>query len=621
MNRLASRLSAIGRAPARAWRSASLRRKLPLLIVLLLTSILTLSLAVTYRVLTREAEATAVERLEHALAEVRASAEAALAARTERVTAVATDVAVRRALLSDVARFDPSEHAAAVAALAGLRDAGRTVELWRADGRRVLSLGSPSTPATAPRFHDSDDVVHGTLFEEEQRARAWTVTPVSDGGRRIGYVASQLQVGGPEEAARTISGLTGEAVLIHVRNADGSVWMRHPGTVVDPPQPRSIGGRAAWAWPDIGDALAVEAAIGGTPWLLTLATPLEYVHAQPHATIVRLAAASALLMALGALLAWLLSRHITRPLAAVTTAATAISRGDYTARIAHSGADEVGRLAEAFNRMVRELETSHTELLGRVRDAQLAREEAEQANRAKSDFLAVMSHELRTPLNAIGGYTQLLEMGIHGELNARQLDALRRVEANQAHLLALVDDVLSYARLKAGKVEFAVDDVALEPLLGELAPYVEPQLAGAGIAFHEELVNPALTVRADAHKLQQILLNLITNAGKYTPRGGSVCVACDVGDGVVRISVRDTGIGIAPDRLEAIFDPFYQTGRTLNRPLDGVGLGLAISRDLARGMGGDIAVSSEPGAGSTFTILLPRGADRVPEPAAQTVRV
>ena len=236
-----------------------------------------------------------------------------------------------------------------------------------------------------------------------------------------------------------------------------------------------------------------------------------------------------------------------------------------------------------------------------------AREEADHANRAKADFLATMSHELRTPLNAIGGYTQLLEMGVHGPVTEGQLDALRRVQRSQQHLLGLINDVLNFAKLEAGHVTYDIDPVAVRHVLSALEPLVAPQLAARSHRYACQPCEPALVAMADAEKLQQILLNLLSNAIKFTPEGGTIAVEALADGDWVRITVRDTGVGIPADRLETIFEPFVQLASRRAAAQEGTGLGLAISRDLARGMAGDLVAASEPGAGSTFELRLPRG--------------
>jgi PAS domain S-box-containing protein len=253
------------------------------------------------------------------------------------------------------------------------------------------------------------------------------------------------------------------------------------------------------------------------------------------------------------------------------------------------------------------LQAVNEELQLRTEEMERQRAAADEANHAKSSFLAVMSHELRTPLNAIGGYVQLLEMGIHGPVTEPQLVALERIERSQQHLLRLVNDVLNLARIESGRVDYLLEDLSVRELLAEVIPMVEPQLAEKKLAFDVDAGEP-LRVRADREKVQQILINLLSNAIKFTPPGGRVSMSPSTRaeePGFVFLRVTDTGIGIPADKQASVFEPFVQVDMSPTRPTEGTGLGLAISRDLARGMGGDLRVRSEPGRGSTFTLALP----------------
>ena len=237
-----------------------------------------------------------------------------------------------------------------------------------------------------------------------------------------------------------------------------------------------------------------------------------------------------------------------------------------------------------------------------------ARREAEAANQAKSQFLTTMSHELRTPLNAIAGYVDLLRLGVRGPLTDAQAADLARVQQAQRKLLALINDVLNFARLEAGHLRLELAPVPVDALLDTVVPLVLPQLEAHGLRLEREGGGdgaPALVVRADAEKAVQVLLNVLANAVKFTPAGGCVTVGATAADGWVRLHVRDTGVGIPADRLEAIFEPFVQVDSSLTRTAEGTGLGLAISRDLARAMGGELTARSVVGEGSEFVLALP----------------
>ena len=275
-------------------------------------------------------------------------------------------------------------------------------------------------------------------------------------------------------------------------------------------------------------------------------------------------------------------------------------------------AEELELQAEELRQAQEEMEVSneelrHTadELLDRSRQLELARKAAEDANRAKSEFLAMMSHELRTPLNAIGGYAQLLEMGIRGPVTPDQREDLARIRRSQEHLLGLINDILNYAKLEAGRVSFDVERVPVKEAFDEVHEVIAPLALERALRL-EIAACEDFAAMADRDKLQQILINLLSNAVKFTPRDGAITLACDADDERVYLHVRDTGVGIPSDKLEAVFEPFVQVGKTQGMAKGGTGLGLAISRDLARLMQGDLVVRSRVGEGSEFTVSLPR---------------
>jgi PAS domain S-box-containing protein len=241
-----------------------------------------------------------------------------------------------------------------------------------------------------------------------------------------------------------------------------------------------------------------------------------------------------------------------------------------------------------------------------IEERRKAEQEAWAASQAKSEFLASMSHELRTPLNAIGGYAELLAMGVRGPLNAEQAQDIARIRRSQQHLLTLINDVLNFAKVDAGQTEYRLTAVPVDEALRDTESMIAPQVLAKGLHYSYKGAGKSASVLADPEKLQQIVLNLLGNAVKFTDSGGSITLSSEFAGLCIEIKVADTGPGIPAEKLERIFDPFVQAERRLNQPVQGVGLGLAISQDLAQAMGGKITVESEVGEGSTFTLSLPR---------------
>jgi signal transduction histidine kinase len=600
-------------------RSLSLERKLPLLMTAVLLGVLAASLVLTYRTLSRSTEDAARHRLTEAVKQIAAGAEASIRRRARVLIDAARDPLIRGALDARDTSMHPSVRQALLR-LTSPADSGVPVELWNAQGESVVSTttGTGSPGAKVPESVRAevlrapaqsvlaDSARFSSLYPAGDWIGFWIVAPVSRAQTVHGYVAQLLRVGGPRDATRTLRELTGEQVTLFVRNQRGDVWALAPGTLAAAPTERDSTAGALTHMRGRDRMMATEAAVGAAPWVFVLEAPMASVQAGPRETATTLALLSIALVALGAALSRFISRSITRPLRSLTIAAEAIAKGEYTRRVEVTGRDEIGRLAESFNQMAGQIDASRRELEERVQDARRAREEAEAANRAKSDFLAVMSHELRTPLNAISGYAQLLEMGIHGPVTEAQRDALLRINRSQAHLLSLINDVLNFAKIDAGQVEFDLTDVSVEEVMSELEAIIAPQVQAKGQRLEMRECDAGLRVRADPDKLRQILLNLVSNAVKFTPARGLIVMECARAGDAVELRVRDTGIGISEERFRSIFEPFVQAGRALNRTHEGVGLGLAISRDLARAMGGDVTVESEAGHGSVFTVTLPR---------------
>jgi PAS domain S-box-containing protein len=266
--------------------------------------------------------------------------------------------------------------------------------------------------------------------------------------------------------------------------------------------------------------------------------------------------------------------------------------------------DEEGTLI-GFAKVTRDLTERRASEERAIADARRIAQ-VETANATKSEFLAAMSHELRTPLNAIGGYAELLSLGLGGPVTAEQLEYLERIRKSQQHLLGIISDLLNFSRIEAGHLIYQVGPVPLDKAIEAVIPMLETAAAAKAITLTADAPPADCVALGDQARVNQILTNLLSNAIKYTDSGGSIWIKCAISNERASIAVRDTGRGVPPEKLESIFEPFVQLGRSLTSAHEGMGLGLSISRDLARAMGGDLTVSSTVGQGSTFTLSLRR---------------
>jgi signal transduction histidine kinase len=643
------------------WSNWSLTHKLPFLTAAVVVIVIATSLALTYDALKRGRIEATHDRLRRVARQISLSSDQTIKARIALLRQMAGDSAIRAALRraerGTLPREGDATWRAASDVLLRLRiapDSSLPIELWTTDGRRVVRVGQdvrgdslltvrpelralngrPVTEIPTGRG-GSDSVQYGAFYRSSGRTLFWTVVPIVEHGQRLGYLAQQRAFRTTTQAQVAMKEIIGSDAALNLHNTTDRFWASYSGDPImplagtDTSRKDFIGER-----PDVGAVIASEAPVPGTPWIFSLEAPMSAVLAEPLATLRRLAMINLIIAIAGVTAAWLVSRRLTQPLLTLTSVSDAIARGDYDTRMPFRSGEwtknEVARLSATFNRMAEEIERSHGELEQQVEealavsqqleltneellrtsaDAREARDAAQQANRAKGDFLAVMSHELRTPLNAIGGYADILQLGIYGEVNERQKDALQRIARSQQMLLSLINDVLNFAKLDAGQVQYSVSDVPLVEVLQGTEPLVAPQLEAKQMRYTLERCDPSVLVRADRDKLMQIVLNLLSNAIKFTAPEGSITLSCDADARSVHIHVRDTGFGIPEDRIDSIFDPFVQVDRALNRPHEGVGLGLSISRDLAHGMGGMLTVKSEVGVGSTFTLTLRRAGD------------
>ncbi|MCX7792274.1 MAG: ATP-binding protein [Chloroflexaceae bacterium] len=346
-------------------------------------------------------------------------------------------------------------------------------------------------------------------------------------------------------------------------------------------------------------------------WRLVVAAPVVEVSAQSSTVIgaieegttatlqsTFLAMAGFFVLALGGVT--LFSVRFTRPIAALVQGTQTVANGDLSATLPVTSNDELGRLAESFNRMTEQLRLQRE-------SSERARNIAEQANRAKSEFLANMSHELRTPLTAIIGYSDLLQFQLqqNNQINTSDIDNVRQAAR---HLLSLINDILDLSKIEAGKMDLDQGTFNVQSLVDEVTVTIQPLVEQNGNTLTVRCDEGIGAMYADITKVRQVLLNLLSNACKFT-KNGTITLKVhreQIDDEEwVTFKVADTGIGMTKEQVDNLFQKFVQADASTTRKYGGTGLGLALSRRLCMLMGGDISVTSEPGIGSTFTVQLP----------------
>ncbi|HEV3118833.1 MAG TPA: HAMP domain-containing sensor histidine kinase, partial [Gemmataceae bacterium] len=308
---------------------------------------------------------------------------------------------------------------------------------------------------------------------------------------------------------------------------------------------------------------------------------------------------------------YLIVRYIiVKPVKHLKEVSDAISAGELNVRSEIQTGDEFEDLSHAFNRMLRNLVSMQDRLRKVNADLDLKVDELAQANmalyesnRLKSDFLATMSHELRTPLNSILGFSEVLRSA--NSLDDKQLRWVGNIQSSGEQLLNLINDILDLAKIEAGKMQVRVEEFSVRDVCEGLLTMFRPFAEKKNIDLKEQLAGNIPLLRQDPGKLQQILSNLLSNAIKFTPEGGRVLLKAEAAAPHVVLTVTDTGVGIAPEDQELVFEKFRQAGNPLTREHAGTGLGLSIVRELAKLLGGEVTLQSELGRGSTFTVRLP----------------
>jgi signal transduction histidine kinase len=349
-------------------------------------------------------------------------------------------------------------------------------------------------------------------------------------------------------------------------------------------------------------------------WWVFVEEPLSEAFAPIQAAIWRTAGLLVVFLLVAIATSVLLARNLARPIEAIQVAAAKIGSGSLDQRIEISSSDELGALAEEFNRMAARLQAYYIDLEREVqeRTSELATamtklgeksQELEAASHHKSEFLANMSHELRTPLNAITGFSQVLRKQLFGEINAKQAEYLEDILASSRHLLSLIDDVLDLSKVEAGQIELKLSPFSLLEALERGVVMVRERATTKRVRIGLSMSDVDV-ITADERRVTQVVFNLLSNAVKFTPPGGTIDVDAAQVDGEIRISVTDTGPGIPSEDQGRIFEEFQQAAAGKEQR-EGTGLGLALSKRLVELHGGRIWVDSEPGRGSTFAFALP----------------
>lgn len=622
--------------------SGSLERRLPLMISGLLAVTIAAFGIIAFSEVRQTSIAAATGQLRTVIAQAAENSTRGVVTRLEVLNRLAADRTIAKALsesdsesADSVARallrsrIIPTDTLTLVAQLLVDNSSNRRV-LYGDEPSPTEAAALDSTMANA-RLRDSTAI--SPFFESRAGIHYWIAAPVRQGASTIGYFAEHRRVRANGSVEKQLKALTGQDFSVYFTSGTGELWTTASGVPMKPRFDVRAQTDSFRVQSTDGEWLmGVKTTIRSTPWIIIFTTTQSAVNQRSVMFLRFMLLIAAVLLAIGVVGARWVSRKVTRPLLSLTLAAKDIAQGDYGRRQRVRSNDEIGQLSRAFNRMAERIGRSHEQLQSRIlesealtrevqqRNSELqvaqhlatearlvsdrARADAQRANAAKSEFLAMMSHELRTPLSAIAGYAEILQLGIRGELNAAQRADIARIQSNQVHLLRIINDILDLTQVESGQMAIAMRPVAARDVLDDVEPIVLPLIADRAIEYRVETDCLDAVAMAERERLTQVLVNLVANAVRFTESGGVITVAVDASDDAVCIHVSDSGIGIPPDKQEQVFQPFVQADSGPSRRAQGTGLGLAISRRLVEAMGGTLTLTSELGLGSTFTVTL-----------------
>lgn len=616
----------------------SLGEKLPLVGSALIASALLVAGTLAYLEVRQAARSEAEDRLSSLASELVSVYQAGMEDRAELKEAVGGSRPVRGALLTG--RVDTADLTLALDTLRQPSDGNLPVALVGSDRTPIFSIGvMPEGPDPDPEPSLTSAPSFGPVRAVGGRNLYWESTPVIGSQDQVlGWIAQRRRL----QSSADLGRLWGRGIRFRLGQLGDSVWVDLGGEqwAMDP---KGLDFRAPFVLQTSdGTAMLARARrIDRTPWVVLVDMPLSQVLARQRDFLVQMILLGSVVIVGSVLLMWWISRRLTEPLVELAEAADAMSGGEYGRRVETSGGDELGRLGGAFNRMSAQVARSEAALHRRLEEARRlaaslaeatqaaedARSEAEAANRAKADILAAISHEIRTPISAVMAYAEMLTQTDGSGDAERRLRYVRCIEECTGMLAALTDDILDFACIESGQLRIDVAPAPVDDVVRFVVGSLEPKATRKHIAISHRCAQGAMFL-GDRQRVQQIVMNLVSNAVKFTPEGGTVTVRCQPGltrapmeidetsGRWVAIHVEDTGPGIEREEMERIFEPFERGGSTGNgngSHVPGVGLGLSISRRLAKMMSGTLTVESRPGEGARFTLWLPGDASDRPE--------